>query len=109
MLTSRNPSYDSGGNLLCDSVINTLPAEVRNMLTKLLAIRVSNRYASPHELLLDWDDYLRSTEDRKLLRTNDDAAPVVEKKEFPRWVYAAIGGGLTGIIILILLIAHFLK
>ena len=57
MITGRNPSYDTGGNLRLDDVKLELPEGIRTILTKMLAIRVARRYQSCEEALLAYEEF----------------------------------------------------
>ena len=105
MITGRNPEYDAGGNLRLDDVKMVLPEDIINMLSKLLAIRVANRYKACEEMLLDWDDFeqrRREAKDRRIVPA-DPSPP--EPKSIPLWVWVAAAGGLLAVIAVVLLIA----
>ena len=100
LITSRNPGYDSGDGLLLDDVRSDLPEDIQRMLQKMLAIRVSRRYQSCEELLLDWEDFERRRQEeasRKQLITEQPPEP---EKKTSVWLYVTIGlGVLTGLLI----------
>ena len=105
MITGRNPEYDAGDNLRLDDVKMMLPEDMIRMLSKLLAIRVANRYKACEEMLLDWEDFeqrRRAEKDRRIVPAD---LPAPEAKSLPVWIWAAAAGGLLVVIAIVLLIA----
>jgi serine/threonine protein kinase len=99
MLTGRNPGYDGGDNLLLDDVRITLPEDIRGMLAKLLAIRVSRRYQSCEEFIHDWDDFTQRHKAATTRKPRIPApAPVVQEKA-PLWIYLLFGLGLIAAVL----------
>jgi len=87
MLTNRNPVYDSGSNLYLADIKDYLPEDICTMLTKLLSIRVSLRYQTCSEFILDWDDFneRRKKAASKKVIIKQSSEPVKEK--IPVWAY----------------------
>ncbi|RME30228.1 MAG: serine/threonine protein kinase [Candidatus Zixiibacteriota bacterium] len=99
MLTGRTPAYDYSGGLLVEDFKLMLPEDIIAMLRKLLAIRVSQRYASCMEFLTDWDDFQQRQQEAKTVT----AAPPVtaethERKQVPLWLLLVVTGALIGFI-----------
>ncbi len=105
LITGRNPEYDAGGNLRLDDVKMMLPEDVSQMLNKLLAIRVANRYKSCEEMLLDFDDFEQRRREAKDRRIVPADPPPPEPKTIPVWIWIAAAGGLLAVIAIVLLIA----
>ena len=105
MVTDRNPSYDAGGNLRLDDVSRWMPDEIQKMLARLLAIRVSHRYKTLTEFLMDYDDFdqRRQVAERRLHSPLDDAAGQAHR--LPRWVLPAAGAGVVLVTVVILYLA----
>ncbi len=103
LLVGRTPVYDSGNNLIVDSLRAELPDELVEMIGKMLAIRVSRRYRSCEEFLLDWEDYERQREEEKRRRAL--AKPVVQedtRKTVPLWLLVATAFGVLFIVGMVL-------
>jgi len=98
MITGRNPNYDMGNNLLLDGLKDFIPDELVAMIQKMLAIRVSRRYSTIEEFLLDWDDFEKDRQEKanqKIEITTDNKEPI---KNIPLWLVITIGVGIfTGI------------
>ena len=102
MLTGHNPGYDGDDNLLLDDVRMNLPEDVCGMLSKLLAIRVVNRYQTCDEFIHDWDidtQRPKATAAKKL--ETPPPEPVGKEKE-PLWTYLLVGSGLIAVLLLAL-------
>lgn len=92
MIAGRNPSYNSAGNIRLDDIKNNFPEAVYNIISKLMAIRVSRRYQTCEELLIDWDDFEKSQRDFLSKKVVVKAAPKQIEKEIPIWAYfVAVG------------------
>lgn len=102
MVTGRNPQYDAGDNLRLDDVKMLIPGDIRTMLTKLLAIRVTYRYKACEEFLADWDDFVEREEAARRQRELRAQTPVQTKKQLPVWLIPAAAGGLLVVLALIL-------
>ena len=100
LITGTNPGYDTSSNLLINNLKDDVPPEVCHMLTKLLGIRVANRYGSCEEFLLDWDDFDHSRQDKSRPPIIKRETPKAEKP-IPTWVYVAAA---IGIVVLVLII-----
>ncbi|MDX9856538.1 MAG: protein kinase [candidate division Zixibacteria bacterium] len=108
MITGRSPQYDTGDNLRLDDVKLLVPEEVRRMLAKLLAIRVTYRYKTGEEFLADWDGFVEQEEAARRQRELRAQTPKVEKKKLPGWMIpAAAGGGLVLLIVILWLVGAF--
>jgi serine/threonine-protein kinase len=106
MLTNRNPEYDAGGNLWLEDIAQGLPDDIQQMLRKLLAIRVSRRYRSAQEFMLDWDDFDRRRQEEEARRSRRPVQVADSKKQGPpTWVYLAAGLGILGAIAVILVLS----
>ena len=69
---------------------NYLGEEVKGMLSKLLAIRVGNRYSSIEEFLFDWEEYDQIRQERNNRKEVVKEAPALEKKS-QIWKYVLVG------------------
>ena len=98
LLTGRNPSYDSGNNVRFDDMRGTIPTEICDMLSKLLAIRVTYRYKTCEEFLLDWEDFEQRRQERMARRAVKPTIAKPSPKKIPVWVYALVGVGIIGLI-----------
>jgi len=103
LITGRNPGYDTATNLLLNELKRSAPDEVCHMLENLLAIRVSNRYASGEAFLLDWEDFESRRRDKLNQRITRREQPRSEKS-IPTRIYAAAA---AGIVILVLVAMWF--
>jgi serine/threonine-protein kinase len=107
MLTGRNPGYDSANNLHLDDVRGDIPCNVCEILQRLLAIRVGNRYQTAEEFLLDWNEAEKHQREKVQNRTFHTEAPPVPK-DSPVWLYAAVGLGVVIMIFIILFVSGVL-
>ncbi|UCE24254.1 MAG: serine/threonine protein kinase [Candidatus Zixiibacteriota bacterium] len=93
MITGRNPSYDTASNLCLHDVQMNLPEAVQHMLDKFLAIRVTRRYASCEEFLVEWEAYDQDRQARRNKKSFEPAPLEAPRKKMPVWMYAVIGAG----------------
>jgi serine/threonine protein kinase len=105
MITGRTPTYDTAGTLRLDDVKADLPEDVASIVCKLLAIRVTHRYKTFGEMLLDWDDSEKRRQDERRRLQQTPAAPVESSRRIPAWAFVAGGIGLLGAVALILYFA----
>ncbi len=102
MLTGRNPAYDSADQLMLEDVERVLPEDLTTMLSKLLAIRVANRYKSFGELLLDWEDFERRQQQARKPRPVKVEQPVQKESPISMGMVVAMSAGLLGVIAAVL-------
>jgi len=109
MILGRNPEYDAGDNLVLGDFRRMIPEDIALMLGKLLAIRVTRRYKTCEEFLLDYDDFERRRQDEARQKAVVQAkAPTEQKKRLPWWVPVMIGAGVTlGIVVALYLSGYF--
>lgn len=107
LLTGRTPTYDSGSNLRLDDIAQELPSDLIDMLRKLLAIRVANRYKSAEEFFLDWEDHEQREADRRA-RRKAAVQEQPQKKQVPAWALILVGLGLVGLVLVVMYFAGFL-
>lgn len=104
LMTSRNPTYDAGGNLRLDDVAGQIPDEIQKILSKLLAVRLSHRYTTMAEMQLDYEDF----DKRRQIAERRQQTAVVQaqevKKQVPAWALVSAGAAL---VITILVILYF--
>ncbi|UCG62940.1 MAG: serine/threonine protein kinase [Candidatus Zixiibacteriota bacterium] len=108
MITGRNPSYDTASNLLLHDVKMQLPEDVQRMLAKLLAIRVTRRYKSCDEFLLDFEEYEHQREARKQAPVVKEEPDAPTGKNGRLWMYVTIGAGLLAGILAVLYVANII-
>ncbi|MCX6833748.1 MAG: protein kinase, partial [candidate division Zixibacteria bacterium] len=104
LMTSRNPTYDAGGNLRLDDVAGQIPDEIQKILSKLLAVRTSHRYTTMAEMQLDYEDF---DQRRKIAERRQQTAvvqPQEVKKQVPAWALVSAGAAL---VLTILVIFYF--
>jgi serine/threonine-protein kinase len=102
MIAGRNPTYDTAGSLRLDDVASVVPDDIIKILSKLLAVRVANRYKSMDEMLLDYDDFDQRNQMAQRRQQIPVENPVETEKKLPGWVLAAAGAGLVVTIIVAL-------
>lgn len=105
MILGRNPAYDNGSNLQLGELADNLPVEICTILKKFLAIRVSQRYKTCEEFILDFDDFEQQQreEERRKKAPKRIAAPV-EKSKSQIWKYVVFG---VAIIVLEWIVLYF--
>jgi serine/threonine-protein kinase len=104
LLLGRTPEYDISDKLKVDELYMQVPQGVEEMLTKLLAIRVVNRYKSCEEFLADW----KAFDDKQQVALRRPA-PIVaaareQKTSLPIWIWYAAGAAVLVAIIVVLAI-----
>jgi serine/threonine-protein kinase len=105
LLLGRLPEYEPiTDKLKLEELYMQVPEAIADILKKMLAIRVANRYKSCAEMLLDWDEHQRREQDYSRRHTPVVTPPTPVKKT-PVWVYAAIGGGFVAVILITLWIS----
>ncbi len=109
LITGRNPNYDMGNNLLLEGLQGVIPVELVNMIKKMLAIRVSRRYTTMEQFLLDWDDFDRDQQERVAHKTKIPAKIEEPKKNVPVWLIIVSGAGILSGIIAALYFFGFFK
>lgn len=105
MITHRNPQYDHGDNLYLDDVRMDIPEDVQQMLKKLVAVRVANRYKAISEFIEDFDEYLQRREAERKRRMTVKEVPKPTRKVVPLWGVCAVFGGLLFVILVVLYFA----
>ncbi len=63
LLTNKIPQHDRSGNPYLNELELKVPKPVRDMLSKMLKIRVTRRYQSLEEMLNDYAEYLKSLDE----------------------------------------------
>ncbi|RKX26761.1 MAG: hypothetical protein DRP47_07685 [Candidatus Zixiibacteriota bacterium] len=104
MIIGRNPTYDSGNNLILNDSRDLLPKDVTQMLRKMLAIRVSRRYQTAEEFLLDWEDFDRLRQEEAAQRKTRPVIAVQPTRKVPIWAVVLVG---LGVLIAILATFYF--
>ncbi len=102
MLFGQNPNYDRSSNLFIGQTNIRLPRPLEEMLRKLLAIRVANRYRSVEEFINDWEQYQKSLNDSE--REHVLPAPNDEKKNSKKLILVS---SIIALTILALMTVYF--
>jgi serine/threonine-protein kinase len=63
LLTNKIPQHDRSGNPYLNELELKVPKPIRDMLSKMLQIRVARRYQSFEEMLIEYSEYLESLEE----------------------------------------------
>lgn len=109
LISGRNPVYDSAHNLSLTGFGELIPEEIRDMLKKLLAIRVAKRYKTCEEFLLDWEDFDRRREEQIRKRPVVRQVIAEETKKSQIWKYVTVGLVVIVLEIVVLYFAGMLK
>ncbi len=110
LLTSRIPEYEPvTDKLKLDDLYMQVPQKLEQMLRKLLAVRVTNRYKSCEEMLADWQEIEREYHESQAFRPSTEEAPAPDTTGRSIWLYAAIGGGFLIVILLTLILYGVLR
>lgn len=108
MITGRNPTHDASNHLRLDDVRDHMALDACDMLSKLLAIRVANRYKSAEEFILDWDDLEQRRKDTRPKITSDTRSVLPPPKpETPLWMWIALSISVAIAVALALYVAGF--
>jgi eukaryotic-like serine/threonine-protein kinase len=106
LLTGRIHEYEPvTDKLRLDDLYMQVPQKLEELLRRLLAVRVSNRYKSCEEMLADWQVIEREYQASQAFRPTVTEAPAPAPRQVPVWVYAAIGGGVLLTILITLALA----
>ena len=107
LLLNRTPEYDHTDKLKLDELYMQVPQDVEAMLSKLLAVRVVNRYKSCEEFLAEWKSFDEQYQ-ASLRRPVVEQLPVIEeKKALPPWVWYVAGAAVVLGIVVALAIKFF--
>ncbi len=109
LMTGRNPTYDAAHNLRLDDVSGQIPDEIQKILTKLLAVRVTQRYTNMSEMLLDYEDFNQRRQIALRRAQAPVAAPEPIKKTPPNWMIVGGAVALITIIIVVLILVGAFK
>lgn len=88
LITGRNPQYDTSDNLRLDDIKMRLPEAIQNILRKLLAVRITNRYSSAAEMLSDYELYEADSKRRPIV-DDSPTEPPSPLKPYPIWAIPA--------------------
>lgn len=100
MMLGRNPAYDSGSNLMLDEIRGEVPNDIVRMLSKMLSIRVANRYKTVEEFLLDYEDFENRRREAQRRRSKPKPAVAEAKKTTPAWMWAVLAAAIvTGVLV----------
>jgi len=102
MIAGRNPTYDTASSLRLDDVAGLIPDDIQKILSRMLAVRVTRRYKSMNEMILDFDDFDQRRQVAQRRQQVIVEKPAVQKKTLPGWILAAAGAGLIATIALVL-------
>lgn len=91
LLLNRTPEYDHTDKLKIVELYMQVPQDVEAMLTKMLAVRVVNRYKSCEEFLADWKAFDDRYQDSIRRPVVEQPSQVVYKQSLPPWVWYAAG------------------
>lgn len=110
MITGRNHGYDSGDNLRLDDVKMELPEDVLRMMARFLAIRVTRRYQTCEEFLLEWEDFVQKRRDRfteSIVEEKEPEPPAANTTSI--WLYLLVALGFIASILLTLYFSNFFE
>jgi serine/threonine-protein kinase len=109
MITGRYPQHDAADNLWLDDVKSGLPEDVIEIMRKLLAIRISHRYKTAEEMILDWEDSCRRRLEAERADRMLPSTPEPSKAISPTWVFVASAVGLLAVIVVVLLVTGAMR
>jgi len=104
MITEKRPAYNKGSKLVLEDLRLRVPESVKKMLSKLLAIRVSERYQNCGEFVAEIEEL---SSRRQRIRRNSGSGTTTTPSPaagLPKWLYAAF----AAVIILALFIGMYL-
>lgn len=91
LLLGRTPEYDYVDKLKVDELYRQTPQDIEIMLSRLLAVRVVNRYKSCEEFIADW----QALDKRQQAALRQPTAIVThepaKKESLPGWIWYAAG------------------
>lgn len=91
LLLGRTPEYDYADKLKVDELYRQTPQDIETMLTKLLAVRVVNRYRSCEEFIADWAELDKRQQAALRKPTAIVSTEPAPKKSLPSWIWYAAG------------------
>ena len=104
MITEKRPAYNKGSKLVLEDLRLRVPESVKKMLSKLLAIRVSERYQNCGEFVAEIEEL---SSRRQRIRRNSGSGTTATPSPaagLPKWLYVAF----AAVIILALFIGMYL-
>ncbi len=104
MITEKRPAYNKGSKLVLEDLRLRVPESVKKMLSKLLAIRVSERYQNCAEIVAEMEEL---SSRRQRIRRNSGSGTTATPSPaagLPKWLYVAF----AAVIILALFIGMYL-
>jgi len=104
MITEKRPGHNMGTKLLLEDLRLMVPEAVKKMLSKLAAIRVTERYQSCEEFIADAESYCNRTNYRRGDSESGLKEASVPHSGLPKWVYAVF----AAFVILALFIGMYL-
>jgi len=107
MLLGRNPAYDSGSNLMLDEIRGEVPNDTIHMLSKLLSIRVANRYKTAEEFLLDYEDFENRRREAQRRKAKAKPPATETQKQTPAWMWAVLAAAIVAGVLAGLYLAGF--
>ncbi len=91
MLFGKNPIYDRAGKLFLGNLQKTIPSTLHDILSKLLAIRTTQRYRAVEEFIRDWEEFSHSiSSNHTPLEISAQAGKPSHKNNFYKKLLAAI-------------------
>ncbi len=91
LLLGRTPEYDYADKLKVDELYRQTPQDIETMLTKLLAVRVVNRYKSCEEFIADWMELDKRQQAALRKPTAIVSTEPAKKESLPSWIWYAAG------------------
>jgi len=91
LLMGQKPSYTNGSQLYLKGLRLQLPERIEKILSKLLAIRVANRYQNCDEFLAEYEDFIEQTKVKVKKRVVRAVAPPTVVAQTPTWQYVVFG------------------
>ncbi|MBN2227648.1 MAG: serine/threonine protein kinase [candidate division Zixibacteria bacterium] len=108
LLVGKNPVYDRASQLYLGDLQDNIPDAIKKIIKKMLALRISQRYADAEELLKDWEAYQESLNKPKAKRV-DHGAIAREQQRRQRIKQLIIFGSIGIAAIAAAIIAFLLK
>jgi len=92
LLTNKSPKHNRSGSPYLDEIQLIVPKPIRDILSKMLQIRVARRYQNLEEMVVEYAEYLRSLEEKPARKAVSPPPQKPAGKKY--WLHAGIAAAI---------------
>lgn len=89
LMTGKIPQHDRSGNPYFADLELRVPKPIRDIMSRMMMVRVAKRYQSVRELLDDYADYQASLEERPIVPAASAPRPKKERSPWPAILFVS--------------------